>query len=119
MQVQIVAKGFHLTDPQRGIVERRLGFALARFGERIRRVEVLLTDVNGPRGGVDTMCKVVARIAPKGEVRAEATGIAVEEAISRAAERISRRVLTELEHRRRAKSLAGTTHAPDNEGHRD
>ena len=34
-------------------IERRLGFALSRFGDRIGHVTVHLNDVNGPRGGID------------------------------------------------------------------
>jgi len=111
MKLQIVARNLELTDAQREIVERRLGFALGRFGARIRRVEVLLTDVNGPRGGVDTMCQVVARIAPRGKVRAEVTDVGVEVAVSRAAERISRRVSTELERRRRSRGVRAAPYA--------
>lgn len=115
MTLQIVARNMKLTDTQREIVERRLGFALGRFGARICRVEVLLTDANGPRGGVDTMCQVVARIAPSGTVRAEVTDVGVEAAASRAAERISRRVSTELERRRRTRGVRETPYA-DNIG---
>jgi putative sigma-54 modulation protein len=100
MQIQIVARNLELTATQREVVERRLGFALGRFGARIRRVEVVLTDENGPRGGVDTTCRIAARIAPRGEVHAEVTDTGIEVAVSRAAQRISRRVSTELEGRR-------------------
>lgn len=110
MQLQIVARNLFLTDAQREIVERRLGFALGRFGARIRRVEVVLTDVNGPRGGVDTRCQIVARIVPRGEVRAEVTDLGVEVAVRRAAERISRRTSTELERRRTTRGVRAASH---------
>ncbi len=100
MQLQIVADNLELTDAQRETVERRFGFAFCRFGVRVRLVEIRLTDVNGSRCGGDTMCQIVARIAPKGEVHAEVTDTGVEMTVSRAAERISRRVATELERRR-------------------
>ncbi len=100
MQIQIVAKRLELTDSQREIVDRRLRFALGRFVSRIRRVEVLLADVNGPRGGIDTTCQIVVRIVPRGEVRAEVTDIGVGVAVSRAAQRISRGISTELQRRR-------------------
>ena len=111
MQLQIVARNSELTTSQREIVERRLGFALGRFGARIRRVEVLLTDVNGPRGGVDKTCRIVARIVPRGEVRVEAADVGVEAAVSRAAERISRRVSTELERRRTTRGVRAAPYA--------
>ena len=105
MQIQIVARNLELTDAQRVIVERRLRFALGGFGPRIRRVEVILGDENGLRGGAGTICRIVARIVPRGMVRAEVTDVGVEVAVSRAAKRITRRGLTELEHRRTSRAV--------------
>lgn len=100
MKLQIVARNLEMMTSQREIVERRLGFALGRFENRVGRVSVRFTDVNGPRGGVDTMCRIVAMIVPRGEVHVEVTDVGVEAAVSRAAARISRRVSTKLERRR-------------------
>ena len=77
MQLQIVARNLELTSSQRELVERRLGFALGRFEDRVHRVSVRYTDVNGPRGGADTTCRVTARIVPRGEVRVEVTDVGV------------------------------------------
>lgn len=33
--------------------------ALGRFGAKIQRVQVTLSDVNGPRGGLDKECRLV------------------------------------------------------------
>ena len=111
MPLQIVARNLQLTASQRVIVERRLGFALGRFGGRVRRVSVCFTDVNGPRGGIDIMCRVVVKIVPRGEVRAEVTDVGVEVAISRVAERVSRRVATELERRRTTRGARAASYA--------
>ncbi len=100
MQIQIVARNLELTASQREIVDRRLRFALGRFGARVRHVEVLLSDVNGPRGGIDTTCRIAVGIVPRGEVRAEVTDVGIGVAVSRAAQRISRSMSTELERRR-------------------
>lgn len=43
-------------------VERKLDFAVRRFAHRIDRVVVRLTDVNGPKGGPDKRCRIVAHI---------------------------------------------------------
>ena len=110
MQIQVVARNLELTHVRRDLVERRLAFALSRLGGRVRRVSVLLTDVNGPRGGVDTTCRIVARIVPKGELRVEVTDVGIEAAVSRAAERISRRVSTELARRRAPKGPGKPPH---------
>lgn len=44
-------------------VAEALETALGRLGQRLRRVDVYLTDVNGPRGGPDKRCRIVARLA--------------------------------------------------------
>jgi putative sigma-54 modulation protein len=47
-------------------VQRKLSDKLARFNSSIERVSVRVKDVNGPRGGVDQLCriKVVMRGQP-------------------------------------------------------
>ena len=47
-------------------VQRKLCTKLARFGSSVERVSVRVKDVNGPRGGVDQLCriKVVMRGQP-------------------------------------------------------
>lgn len=56
MQFDIQARGFTLTDAMRAHCERRLRFALGRAGGRLHGIGVRLSDVNGPRGGVDKRC---------------------------------------------------------------
>ncbi len=58
MQIDIQARHFPLTDALREHIKRRLRFALSAFDERIRRVRVRLSDINGPRGGADKCCHV-------------------------------------------------------------
>ena len=48
MKLELRAKGVRMTDGLRSFIEKRLGFALGRFGHRVRSVRVLLTDINGP-----------------------------------------------------------------------
>jgi hypothetical protein len=42
-------------------VERRVRFVLRRIRWRVPRAEVVFSDVNGPRGGVDKRCQVELR----------------------------------------------------------
>ena len=58
MQIDIRTTNIELPEDVRSIGERRALFAFGRFASRIRNVSVVLTDVNGPRGGVDTRCRV-------------------------------------------------------------
>ena len=73
MPIQIVARNLELTSAQREIVERRLAFALGRFGDRVARMTVSVEDLNGPRGGLDQRCRIEVSLVPSGTVMTEAT----------------------------------------------
>ena len=53
MQIDIQARDFSLTQALRNHIKRRLGFALSAWNNRIQRILVRLSDINGPRGGND------------------------------------------------------------------
>lgn len=55
-----------LTVALESYIERRLHFSLGRFGRRVGRVRVRITDVNALRGGVDKVCQVSAELLPSG-----------------------------------------------------
>ena len=67
MKLDIQFRGLESTDALRDHTERKLHASLSRFGQRIRAVEVRITDVNGPRGGEDKICRINVR-TPLGAV---------------------------------------------------
>ena len=77
-------------------IERRLRFALARFGTRVVRVIVILQDCNGPRGGIDKACRVMANVEGCGAIVATAVDsewtAAVDQAVARVGHAVSRRL---------------------------
>jgi hypothetical protein len=85
---------------------RRLAFALARFGGWIREVELTLADVNGPRGGVDKLCRVRVHGAGVRDVIIEQRAAATEAAIDRAADRAAQSLGRTLDRRRRGRTPA-------------
>lgn len=97
MRVDIHGHGLEVGPEQKERVERRLGFALGRFGDHVGRVTVYLADVNGPRGGADKRCKVVAEALGHGLVVVEDTDACLDTAIDRAADRIGRAVRRRLD----------------------
>ncbi len=74
----------------------RLSKMLARFSNRITSVNVTLTDENGPRGGIDKLCRVNVVMPRFGQVSASATHDNPWAAVAQAAARVRRIVLTEL-----------------------
>ena len=60
MQVLFKSRHPHATE-LRDLTERRVRFVLRRLGWLVPRAEVLLSDVNGPRGGIDKRCQVELR----------------------------------------------------------
>jgi putative sigma-54 modulation protein len=73
----------------RAYAERRLSFALRRFHEHVRHVRVRLTDVNGPRHGVDARCAVTAQLTDGKELFVEATTAWPFRSVTQAAGRLS------------------------------
>lgn len=86
MKIDIQARDFDLTDDLREHVMRRLGFALSQFQDPIRRVVVCLSDINGPRGGVDKPCYLGVRLNGLSEILVEETEVNFHIAVNRAAE---------------------------------
>jgi ribosomal subunit interface protein len=62
MLINIHSHGFSITHAIREHVDKRIRFALSRISHRLRRVDVRLSDLNGPRGGVDKRCLIEVRI---------------------------------------------------------
>ncbi len=95
MQIRLRALGFELTAALQDYVRRRLGSALDRHEDQVRRVEVVLSDENGPRGGMDKRCMVrlVAAGLPAVHVldRQQDLYAAIDRALGRAAHALARR----------------------------
>ena len=110
MLIEIQSQGFSLTHALREYTERRLHFALARVGDRIRRVRVRLADVNGPRGGIDKGCRIHVMLNGLATVVIEDTEAELYLAIDRAADRagrsVARRVTRSREHLSAEQELA-------------
>jgi putative sigma-54 modulation protein len=58
MQLAIRSHGFPMTESLRAYTERRLRFALSNAAGKVNAVTVVLSDINGPRGGRDKCCRV-------------------------------------------------------------
>ena len=67
--MQVLFKSRHPQATElRDLTERRVRFVLRRLGWLVPRAEVQMSDVNGPRGGIDKRCQVELRTAGAGSV---------------------------------------------------
>lgn len=97
MRLDIRGQHIEVTEALRTHAARHLQFALSRLGPRIARVVVLLTDLNGPRSGVDKQCRMVAEMLQGGKVLVEDIAADLYAAITQAAGRLGRAVARALE----------------------
>lgn len=104
MQLEVRGVNYHLDDALKDHAERRLKFALGRFAARIRRLTVRLTDVNGPRGGLDKRCRIAVSLVPRGSVMVEGSGDDPLALVNGTAKRVARAVRRDLQKRRNRKS---------------
>jgi putative sigma-54 modulation protein len=99
MLIKLRSHGVDLAGVMQRHVERRLRLVLGGSAASIREATVHLTDVNGPRGGVDQRCSLHVALSPSGTIRAEATDSDLLHALERAAGRARRSIRREAERR--------------------
>jgi ribosome-associated translation inhibitor RaiA len=100
MRITIGGGGVRVDDVLRTYIERRLRFALGRFGPRLERVVLRIADLNGRKGGEDKRCTVAVRLRPDCEVFVTHAHRDVRAAVDLAAERAGSAVAREIARRR-------------------
>lgn len=101
MKVEIRQRDVQVTEVLRAHVERRIGLALGRFGDRIGRVTVRLSGGDGRTGDQAMRCQIDVSLRPQ-SVRAGDTDPDLFAAVDHASDRVSRSVarILELENER-------------------
>ena len=112
MQVEVRIQGTDLADAVRTYAVRRIRFALGRFGSRVGRIVIRISDVNGTRGGVDQCCHISAELLPSGKVVLEQVDADLFAAIDRAAERVGQAVRREIQRKREMQTRRESVRAP-------
>ena len=75
--------------------QARVSKAVAHFANRINSVEVHVSDINGPKGGVDKRCRIQATASGAGVIVVESSANDFYAAVNGAASKLARA----LEHR--------------------
>lgn len=91
MPIEFVVRGERrdTAEALREYAQRRLSFAVRRFGHRVRHLMVRLVDENGPRRGVDSRCAITADLVDGTQLFVESTTTWPFAAITLAAGRLS------------------------------
>ena len=90
MNLFVRSSNVALSQPIRTYIDRRVRMVMGRFGRKIARVSVRISDVNGPRGGVDKLCRIEARFWGRIPVVVEDVAADLPQAIDRAIRRMGR-----------------------------
>ena len=100
--------GVELDDDAQADIRRKLGMKLGKFATSIERISVRVTDMNGPRGGVDQVCSVKVVLSGLPSVVIERRHAALHAAFDDALHAMERAVRRSV-RRRRMKPLRGRT----------
>jgi putative sigma-54 modulation protein len=100
MEVSIRTRGVEHTDNLTQVLQRSIEFAIDRHRSHINRVSVYLADVNGPRGGVDKLCRITADVRGAQPIMIVEMADDLAAAVNRAARRLGYRIGRRV-HRRR------------------
>ena len=96
MEIRTIGSGIDAESALGAYVKRRIHFALGRFSSRVERVSVVLSNENGPNGGMGKTCRLRIRLPGFSTVVVEQIDFDVRAAVDRAAERIGRAVAIRL-----------------------
>ena len=104
MKLELRGRHVEITDMLHTYAQRRLGFALDRFVERIRVVRLKVGDMNSSGGGVDKRCQLAISLAHSSPITLESRASTVQGAIDRIASKagslVERRFRRKYEQRR-------------------
>ena len=100
MQFIISSRTDALTQPIREHIQERLGAALDQHASRVSRINVVLEDENGPRGGIDQVCRVAVKLSNGMTLHHVRRGMDLYANISLVADTVKRRVGRKIAHLR-------------------
>lgn len=102
--IHIRAVGATVNQHDRDYIRRKLDRRLQKFDEAVERASVRIEDVNGPRGGVDKLCRIKVVLGGLPSVVVEEKHYSSQAAIDGALDRAERTVWRAVQRRRRSRS---------------
>jgi ribosome-associated translation inhibitor RaiA len=108
MNLDLQARSFRLTKALRHYIKQRLVIAIDAGGEDIRRINVRLSDINGPHGGIDKRCHLHLIVPHLPDIVIQETQQNMYSAIDRAIERARGVLVRKISRRRDRKRSASS-----------
>lgn len=105
MFVEIRTRNLSVDPAVEAELQDHVSLALTRFGPFIDRVLVRLDDVNGPRGGIDKVCRTTVSLKGGGIVVSEGRSAAVRKALAASVVRARAQLRSRAEKRARGPRL--------------
>ena len=102
--VNFHVRGIDFTDELHDAVQKLVVFAVDRYETQVAKVSVYLTDLNGPKGGVDKLCQITANLRRGNPVFMLEKGSDLLTTVNRAARRIGHLIGRTVQRRNRADS---------------
>ena len=92
MQIQIHDPDKRLSATAIQKTESRLVASFSKFGEYVKRIDLPVSDANGPRGGVDQQCRIGVQLKRMEDVNVVLVDESLSTSLSRAVKRAERAV---------------------------
>ncbi len=93
-------EGVEVDQSTRTAIRRKLRTKLAKFAASVERASVRIGDLNGPRGGVDQVCRIKLVLSGLPSVVFEQRGATLEAVVDGAITGVERSVRRRLQRRR-------------------
>lgn len=114
MKIEVRFHHLQLSEALRDHASRRAWLQLSRFGAEVVTATLGISDVNGPKGGVDKRCRVALRVRRGPSVVLEELSADAYAAVDLAVERAARALGRQLERGRgRTRAALGRERALD------
>ena len=92
MQIIIQSKGVDIDQNIKNFVDNHMRFVFTRYGEYVICIEVMLIDINGPKGGIDKRCRVKLKLGSRATIVIQETQEDLYSAIKLCSARLKRSV---------------------------
>ncbi len=81
-------------------IEYRLGFAFSRIRDSIHSITITLSDINGPKGGIDKQCKVIIKAKALPAIVITERQSEIKHAIDRAIRRSGEKMIQQIKRKK-------------------